>query len=417
MVLRSICRNILSPSSRAGVTVRHRPAGLLLSRLLAYFFTALYSAVLVLKAGPFEMGILGAIQLVPYLLFGLYTGVWVDRVRRRPLLIAADLGRAILLGSIPVAVLLGSLSLAQLYAVGFLVGGLNVLFGVAYQAFLPFLIGRHHLPEANNKLSASASLSRIVGRGLGGTLVQLVTAPFAVAIDALSYVVSATLLLLMKVPESIPQTSIEHASTWSAMSHGLRTVALEPVLRTITLCWVVYEITAGMWGASYLLYIVHDLAIRPAVLGWVFSAGGVAGFAGAVLAGHASRLLGLGRSIWVSFLIVFCGGIFLVLAQLIEVASIELFLVSNILSAVGLTVAGISQSTLRQGVTPDGLQGRVSATFAFLTTGVQPIGLLLGGVLGNTFGVSAVIRLGVVGVLLTVVVILLSPVRSFQVRP
>jgi MFS family permease len=371
-------------------------------------------AVLALKAGPVQMGFLGALQLLPYLLASLPTGVWVDRIRCRPLLVACDLGRAVLLASIPAAALLGWLSLFQLYAVGFLVGTLNVIFGVAYQAFLPPLVGREHLVEGNTKLGASAAGARVIGQGIGGTLVQMLTAPVAIVLDSLSYLVSAACIILIRTPEPAVRVSTERRSAWREMSEGLRVILRQPILRAITQSWMVYEVTGGVWGAVYLLYLVHNLGIRPATIGGVFAFGAVSGFAGAALSRRAAAVLGLGPSIWIAFLVIFLGGVCLILASVFRSATVPLLLVSNSLSGLGLTSAGLNQTSLRQSVTPAGMQGRVGASFAFSTSGIQPVGLLLGGFLGQTIGIRPTMIAGVIAVLLITIALLVSPIRTVR---
>ena len=162
------------------------------------------TAVAVLGASPAEMGILGAAQLSPYLLFGLVAGAWVDRIRRRPVLVAADLGRALLLGSIPLAMLLGIGSMTYLCVVAFLTSSLSVLASTAYQSYLPSVVPRERLVEANGSLEASRSLARVAGPSVGGGLVQSLTAPVAILVDALSFVVSGLLLLAIRTPETEP---------------------------------------------------------------------------------------------------------------------------------------------------------------------------------------------------------------------
>lgn len=304
-------------------------------------------AVLILRAGPVQMGILGALQLLPYLLVSLPAGVWVDRMRRRPLMVGCDLGRAALLVSIPAAAILGRLSMFQLYSVGFLVGILNVYFGVAYQAFLPPLVGRENLVEGNTKLGASAAGARIIGQGIGGTLVQVLTAPVTIVLDALAY-------------------------------------------------------------------LVHTLGVRPAAIGGIFAFGAISGFAGAALSRRAAAVLGVGPSIWVAFVVIFVGGVCLILASLLRPATLPLLLVSRSLSGLGLTSAGINQTSLRQSVTPADMQGRVGAGFAFSTSGIRPVGMVLGGFLGQTIGLRPTMMAGVFAVLLIALALLASPVRTVR---
>jgi len=360
------------------------------------------TAVLLLKATPVQMGILGAIGLAPYVLFSLAAGVWVDRLHRRPVLIAADLGRAALLASIPAAALLNRLAMGQLYVVGFLVGALSLFFGLAYQSFLPSVVGRDRLVEGNGKLALSASTGQVAGPGLGGTLVQLLTAPVAILVDAASYIASAALIALVRAPEApVPPRRLDGRGTMRAeIGEGFRAIAGQPALRAITGSWSVYEFAIGMTLAVLVLYLTRDLGVAPAVLGSVFVVWSVSGLAGAALTGWAARRLGLGPSIGLALLMAGVGGLCAPLAMALRPAALPLVFVGQVLSGVGLTLSGSNQSSLRQALTPERARGRVNACFSFLTTGVRPFGALLGGVLGGAIGLPATLLVGALGMLI-----------------
>ncbi len=375
------------------------------------------TAVLTLKANPAQMGALSALEVAPYLLFSLFAGVWVDRLRRRPVLIAADLGRAGLLASIPIVALLGRLSLAQLYTVAFVVGALSVIFNVAYQSFLPSVVARAHLVEGNGKLALSASVGQVAGPGVGGGLVQLLSAPVAIAVDALSYVASAMLLTAIHAPEPAPRRFDGRRDARAEIREGLRAVARQPVLRVLVGAWSVYEFSAGLLLAVLLLYLTRDLGLAPALLGAVFMVGSVSGIVGATLTGWFARRLGLGLSIAAALTVLGLGGLCFPLAGVFRPVELPLVVLGQILSGVGLTVSGSNQTSLRQAVTPERLRGRVNASYAFLTSGVRPFGALLGGVLGQRLGVPATLTVGALGILVAAAWILSSPIRAIHIIP
>ncbi len=375
------------------------------------------TAVFLLKATPLQMGILGAVGLAPYVMFSLVAGVWVDRLRRRPVLIAADLGRAVLLASIPAAALLHLLTMGQLYIVDFLVGTLSLLFGLAYQSFLPSVVGRDRLVEGNGKLAMSASTGQVAGPGLGGALVQALTAPVAILVDAASYAVSAALIALVRAPEASPRRLARHGPMWAEIGEGLRIVARQPALRAITASWSVYEFAVGMVLAVLVLYLTRDLDIAPAVLGWVFVVWSASGLAGASLTGWAARRFGLGPSIGAALLVAGLGGLCAPLAIVLRPVAIPLVLVGQALSGIGLTLSGSNQSGLRQALTPEHAQGRVNACFSFLTTGIRPFGALLGGVLGEAIGLPLTLLVGALGITAAGLWVLLSAAGAVRNAP
>src|SRR4051794_28020672 len=252
--------------------------------------------VVVLDAGPLQMGALGAAQYAPFLLFGLIAGVWLDRVRRRPILVWTDIGRAALLASIPISAALGLLRIDQLYVVAFGTGVLTVFFDVAYHAFLPSLVRREELVEGNSKLELSRSVAQIAGPGLGGGLVQFLTAPVAVAVDSVSYLSSALSLALIRTPEAPPE-SRETRSVRAEIAEGVRLVLGNPVLRANAGCTGTWNLFSSAIQAVFILYATHDLGLAPATLGVVLAASGPGALLGALVASWSARRLGVGPTI------------------------------------------------------------------------------------------------------------------------
>ena len=376
------------------------------------------AAALVLNASPAQMGLLGAFEFAPFLLLSLFAGVWVDRMYRRPVLIIADVARAALLGSIPVAALLGVLRIEQLFVVGLLTGVGTVFFDVAYQSYLPVLVSREHLVEGNSKLEVSRSVAQIAGPGLGGALVQLITAPIAVLVDAVSFVASVMSLLLIRQPEPPPVGRDGNtASIWKELREGLEVVLGNPLLRSIAGCTGTSNLFNNAMMAVYVLYVTRELGLQPAAVGLIFAIGGPGALLGAISAAQLAKRFGLGRTIIGSVAV---GGM---ANLLIPFASGPALLITAMLMApmfvgsAASTIYNINQVSLRQAITPDRVQGRMNASMRFIVWGTIPIGALLGGALGQTLGIWPTILLMVLCELLSPFWILLSPVRQLQTQP
>jgi hypothetical protein len=254
------------------------------------------TAVLLLKAGPMQMGLLGAIEGGAMLAFGLIAGVWVDRLRRRPLMITMDIGRALALATVPAAWMMGRLTMGQLYIVAGVVGIMNVFFGVADRSALPSLVSREELVEANSKLSASESVAEIGGQALGGTLVQLISAPLTIFFDALSYLFSASCLALIRKPEPPPQSK-EEQNVRREIIEGLHTVAHNPILRALAGSAAIMYFFGSFIGALYWLYLVRELHMSPAFVGLWVGVGGIGSLFGAFVAGPITRRFGIGPAL------------------------------------------------------------------------------------------------------------------------
>jgi MFS family permease len=256
-------------------------------------------ALLVLGAGPTEMALLVVAGSLAILLVGFFAGAWVDRLRRRPLLIGADAVRSLLLVSIPIAYVAGGLRIEQLYLVTFVEGCLGALFDAAYPAYVPSLIGVDRVVDGNSKLATSSSLAEIGGPGLAGALVQLVSAPFAILIDAISFAVSALSLLLIRTPEPSRPARTTTTAIRQDIVEGLRFVRHDRVLFPIAMRSVVAHIAGSFYGVLYTIYLIDDLHLTPFLLGVVVSAGGVGSLVGSLFASRVIRRLGLGPAlIW-----------------------------------------------------------------------------------------------------------------------
>jgi MFS family permease len=376
------------------------------------------TAALVLNASPFQMGLLSALEFAPFLLLSLFAGVWVDRMRRRPVLIIADVGRAVLLGSIPVAAFLGALRIEQLYVVGLLTGVLTVFFDVAYQSYLPVLVSREHLVEGNSKLEVSRSVAQIAGPGIAGALVQLITAPMAIVVDSLSFVASVVSLLFIRTPEPLPtRANGEGGSMWAELREGLAVVLGNPLLRSIAGCTATSNLFGNGLQAIFVLYATRELGLQPAVIGLIFSVSGPGALLGALLAGEASRRFGLGNTIIGSIVLGGIGSLLVPLATGSATAITIILMAGGFLTGIANPLYNINQVSLRQAITPDRLQGRMNASMRFIVWGTIPLGALLGGGLGQIFGLWPTIAAMAVGCLLPPLWVLFSPVRQLRVQP
>ncbi len=373
-----------------------------------------FTAILLLKATPLQMGLLAAAGLAPGFVAGLFAGVWVDRLRRRPILIAADVGRAVLLATIPLAAFLHQLHITQLYGVAFLISILTIFFDVAYQSYLPALVGREEIIAGNSKLSASASVAEFSGFGIAGWLVQIFTAPIAVLLDAISFLVSATAVSLIRTPEERIVTQEERHDMWYEIVAGLHEVLQSPILRAIAGCTLIKQLGGGMVGTVILLYTNRELGFSPGVLGMIFGVGGLSAFIGSLVTPYVTTKLGIGRASSYSLLAASCLGFLNPLAHGATLLAALLLLTPQLLGDGFHTIYEINTLSLRQVLAPAQLLGRVNASMQFISQGALLAGSLLGGVLGNLIGLRPTLVLAFGTGLVAALWLLVSPVRRFS---
>ncbi|HJZ47682.1 MAG TPA: MFS transporter [Roseiflexaceae bacterium] len=376
-----------------------------------------YTAILVLGATPVQMGLLGAAGAAPLLLLGLFAGVWVDRVRRRPLMIASDIGRALLLLSVPIAYVLGWLRIEQLYLVAALVGVLTVFFNVAYQASLPGLIRREHLLEGNSKLGLSDSLAEIAGPPLGGVLVQLASGPIALLLDALSFVFSVFMLGRIRAQEPPPAPLEQHEHVVHDLATGLRAIWDDPLLRAMAGTSAIQNFFGWFFGAIYGLYAIHVVGMGTATLGITVAFGGLGALVGALLVRPATRRFGLGPTIVGGLLISSITSLLIWLAGGSLAIAVPLMMASQLIGDGASTIAAIDETSLRQTITPDSRLGRVNGSMNVLGEGIGTLGLLFGGVLAEQIGLRSTVAVAALGSLLGCVWILCSPLPRLRDLP
>jgi MFS family permease len=373
------------------------------------------AAIVVLDASAFEVAVLGAVEVAPWLLFSLPVGAWVDRVLRKPILVAADVGRALALLSVPLAYGLDVLTIWQLYAVGFATGVLTVFFDVAYQSYLPSLIERRQLEEGNSKLEVSRSGAQLAGPGFGGALVDLLSAPVAILADAVSFLASAVLLSRIERDERLEERGVARARLLAEIREGLGFVARSPYLRPSMLYVAAFNFFSNVMFAIYLVYAVRRLDLSPAVIGLVLAIGGAGFLLGALVAPHISARVGVGTTMIGSAA---AAGLALFLIPLAPPSNALPFLIAQGLivdfAVVLYNVTGIS---LFQAITPDRLLGRMNASRRFVVWGVLPLGSLAGGALASTIGLRETLFIGAAGASLGFLPLLLSPLRSLERIP
>ncbi len=366
-------------------------------------------AILVLRESTFKVALLTTIEYLPFLLFALPAGVWVDRLRRRPILVLGDLGRAAALVSVPIAHWLGVLTIWQLYVVGFVAGVCTVFFDVAYQSYLPALVGREQIVEGNSKLEISRSAANIGGPGLAGVLVSALTAPIAVLVDAVSFVVSALLLGRIRQQEAVPPRE-ERRPLRTELLEGLRYVVQHSYQRGMVACVALLNFFGQVVFSILLVYAVRELGLTAATIGLAFAVGNIGPLLAALTARRISARFGVGRTI-VAAACLFGPGTLLIAAAPRD-NPIPFIVAAMIVMGFGGVLYNVTAISLIQAITPDRMLGRATASRRFIVWGVIPLGALLGGVLGSSIGLRPTIVVGAIGGLLAVVPLVLSPVRS-----
>ncbi len=374
-------------------------------------------AIITLDVSAFEVALLGVIEFAPFILISLPAGVWVDRLPRRPILIVGDLGRAVLLATIPIAFAVDALTMWQLYVVGFFFGVLTVFFDVAYQSYLPALVERDQLVDGNSKLEISRSGAQLAGPALAGILIQVLKAPLAILLDAISFLVSGLFVLAIRkheaVPDREPGRSPLHGMR-AELSEGVRYVLGHRYLRWIAASTATFNFFGSMMGAIFLVYAVRELELGAGTIGIVFAIGNVGYLVGAVVTNRLSARIGVGPAIVVgAFLGV--GSLLVPLAPKSE--PIPWLISSGVLIGFGVVLYNVTQLSFRQAITPERLQGRMNSVMRFIVWGVMPLGTLLGGAIATAVDLRTAIWVGAIGQSLAFLPVLLSPVRTLREMP
>jgi MFS family permease len=381
-----------------------------------------FAAILILDAGAAEISYIRSAELIAGLIVGLFAGAWVDRLRRRPILIWADLGRAALLASIPIAFVFGILGLPQLLFVAFAAAVLSTFFDVADNAYLPTVVSRRKLVSANSALTATGSVAEFSAFGIGGFLIEVFKAPIAIAIDAVTFVVSALLLSTIRKKEPPPTPHADREPVFQEIREGIRIVARSPVLRALALSHGGTHILWGIFGTSYLLFALDELHLGPAAVGVIAAIGGIGSLAGSALAPIMVRKFGIGWSILLGILGFTIGNALIPLAPaagvVVGIPLGALFLIGQQLIGDSLaTVYEVTEVSLQQAMVSDRVLGRVNASFHTFTTLLTLFGAIAGGIIAETWGLRAAFWVGLLGAALSLVVVYFSPVRHVREAP
>lgn len=375
------------------------------------------TALEVLDASAFEVSALQAVQVAPYLLIGLPAGAWVDRMRRKPVLVLSDVVRAVALLTVPLAYALGALTLGQLYAVGLVIGTATVFFDVAYQSYLPDIIAAEDLAEGNAKLEVARSGSRVAGPALGGWLIGLLRGPGALCLDAFSFLYSA--VMVWRIPATVPAApTVPSAPAAEArpphalrreIGEGLRFVRRHRLLAPIAATAALLNLSYAMASALLVTYASRELGFSAGRIGLVMGLASAGLVAGALAARHAARRLGAGASIVAGALLAGAGPCLLPLSGY---AAPETLLACGLfVQSFGVVLFNVNQVSMRQAVTPRPLMGRMNATVRFVTWGALPLGALCGGALAGVAGIHTALWISALAGVPAFLAVALSDVR------
>ena len=366
-------------------------------------------ALLLLDATPLQVSLLAAVEFTPMLLLGLPAGAWVDRLSRRPILIVTEAVRALALITVPVAYAMDALTLPMLYVLAFLIGLGTLFFDVAQLSYLPSLVDEDQLAAANGQLEMSRSLAQLAGPSVGGVLVQLMTAPVAIVVDAISYAISAVFLLRIRDSEERAPEPVERVGLRSEIGEGLRFVLRHPVLRPLIVCAAAAELAFAAVLALQVVYAVDTLHLDAAAVGVALAVGNAGGLLGAIACGRLMQRFRAGPLILGSIALFSVGAALIPLAQGAIGFAVALFVVYA-----GVVIFNVLQVTVCQTLTPPRLLGRMNATLRFLTWGMVPVGAAVGGLLVEPLGLRGVLWVAVAVCAASIIAPLLSPVCSLE---
>jgi MFS family permease len=373
-----------------------------------------FLAVIALHATPAQMGMLAVWRTVPAILFSLFAGVWVDRLRRRPLMIAADLANIILLGSIPAAAMLGRLRIQQVYLVMFLTSFADILFSVSYRAYLPTLVGREAIVQANSILSATEAVAEMGAFGLAGWLVQWLTASIAILTDSISFVFSAIFLRLIATPEDAPMRRKDSRVAREILD-GARCIGEDSRLLALASSAAVGAIAHGIFGTAYALFFINQLGFKPGPLGLIYATGGAASLVGATLSGRVASKIGVGNAMALGLAGMGAGYSLVTFAHGAGVASIAFLVGQQLLGDSLGTIYFVNQISVVQKIAPPQMLGRVVAGMRFLSLGAGLIGALGGALIGETIGLRFAILIGTILLFGAAVIIMMTPIGEPEV--
>lgn len=373
-------------------------------------------AVVTLQASPFQLGLLNVARYAPIVL-SLLAGVWFDRHRRRPALVTSNLGRAVLVALVPLSASGGVLSMPLLYGIGLLLGLLTVIFDVGSLSYVPDLVGRDHLAEANGKIQVSYSIAGIAGPGLAGLLVAALDPPKALFVTTGSYLVSVLTLALIRRREPAPAVPEQQCSVRASIAEGLRSVFANRVLRNLASQSATFNLFENVMTTLFAVYAVRQLGLSAAELGLVIGTGAVGALAGAVASSPLTKLAGFGRTMRLTTLLACTSPLLLLVPSGHGPVALAVLAAALVVHGFNLAIFNVNALTLRQVATPTGLLGRMNASYRLLLFGTIPLGALFGGGLASVFGLRVGLTVGLIGLACPVVWLIFSPVFALATLP
>jgi MFS family permease len=374
-------------------------------------------AVLSLSASAFEVGVLNAMRYVPIVVVSLFAGMWLDRRRRLPVLVASNIGRAVCIGAVPLLAAFDSLTLWLLCLVALVLGTLTVLFDVGSLSFVPSVVGRPQLPDANGRLQTSFSLAMIVGPGLGGFLVAAVGAPATLALDAVSYAVSVVMLLSLRVNEPAPDVPAVRPTVRASIAEGLHAVFGNRVLRNLLTQSATFNLAQNAMLTVFVLWTVRTLGLSASQLGLVLGIGSLGGLAGGLFANRITRAVGYGRTLRLATTVAGLAPLLFLLARGPDLVSVTVLTGAYGLAGFMLVIYNVNTVSLRQVVTPNRLLARMNASYRMVLFGTIPLGALLGGTLGQYLGLRPAMAITVVLLTTPIAWTFFSPVFRLPALP
>jgi len=374
-------------------------------------------ALVTLHASAFQVGVLNAVRYAPMIMFSLLAGFWLDRHRRKPTLIASDLACAVLIALIPLASVVGSLTIWLLYAVAFIVGIPQVLFDIGCLSYVPGLVERRHLAEANSKLQISYAVAGVAGPSLGGLLIGLLTAPILLTFDAASYLFSMIMLLAIRRPEPCPETTKETASVRSFVAEGLRVVWSNGVLRFLVMQSCAFNLIFNALITVFVVYAIRTLGLSTSELGIVIGSVAAGGFVGAVLANPVRTVLGVGRTLFAATVGTCLSPLLLLVPHGSSPRTLVILALSQSVYGVSVVIYNINSMTLRQMVTPNRFLARMNGSSRMLLFGTALLGALIGGALGSSLGLRPALVITALALTTPIAGILVSPVFRLKDMP
>jgi MFS family permease len=376
------------------------------------------AAILVLHAGPEQVGVLRALQLLPYLFLALLFGILADRRGRRPLMIIANGARAVLIGLVPILAAVHQLRISLLYVIALFVGAGAVLYDVCWQSYVPAIISdRQQMLEANSKLGTSSSAADVTGPGLTGALVQALTAPYALAANAVTYGLSVISLLTIRTRETVLNVPSEQRNLFQSAREGLSWVFGNRYLRALALLGGSYNFFFTFIETDFLVYATRSLSMRPSAIGLVLSIGGIGGLIGAMLGSILSNRFGVGVVYSAGVLVGFAAPILIPLASGPRLAVLATLSCSFFLTGIGIGSANVIVLSLRQSITPPQLMGRMNATMRMLVYGLAAPGSITGGLLADSLGLRAALWVAGICSILAVAPLFRSGIPRLKVLP